>query len=291
MTLVQHHKSTVDVFGRSMAYTESGSGDTILFLHGNPTSSFLWRNVIPHLESLGRCIAPDLIGMGDSDKLPDSGPDAYTFAQHREYLSAFLDAIDVGNRVTLVVHDWGSALGFDWARRQPERVKGIAYMESIVTPRRWSDWPAPTQEMFRRLRSPEGERMVLDENIFVEALLPRMIQRKLSDEEMAEYRRPFAERGEGRRPTLTFPRQIPVDGEPADVVAAVEAYSRWLSTSSVPKLFVNGDPGASLSGRLREFCRTFPNQTEVTVRGLHFLPEDSPHEIGSAVATWLRALG
>jgi haloalkane dehalogenase len=232
MTTLQHHKSTIDVLGRSMAYTESGSGDTILFLHGNPTSSFLWRNVIPHLEPLGRCIAPDLIGMGDSDKLPDSGPDAYTFAQHREYLAAFLDAIDAGDRVTLVIHDWGSALGFDWAEWHPERVKGIAYMEGIVAPRRWSDW----------------------------------------------------------RPTLTFPRQLPVDGEPADVVAAVEAYSHWLCTSSVPKLFVNGDPGASLSGRLREYCRTFPNQREVTVRGLHFLPEDSPHEIGSAIATWLQDL-
>jgi haloalkane dehalogenase len=290
MTLLQHHKSTVNVLGRSMAYTESGSGDTILFLHGNPTSSFLWRNVIPHLESQGRCIAPDLIGMGDSDKLPDSGPDTYTFAQHRDYLAAFLDAIDAGDRITLVIHDWGSALGFDWARRHPERVKGIAYMEGIVTPRRWSDWPAPTQEMFRRLRSPEGERMVLEDNIFVETALPRMIQRTLSDEEMDEYRRPFAEPGESRRPTLTFPRQIPVDGEPAEVVAAVEAYSQWLSTGSVPKLFINGDPGASLSGRLRDVARTFPNQTEVTVRGLHFLPEDSPNEIGSAVATWLRAL-
>jgi haloalkane dehalogenase len=273
-----------------MAYVEAGRGDPIVFLHGNPTSSFLWRNIIPHLAPLGRCIAPDLIGMGDSGKLADSGPDAYRFVDHRRHIAAFLAALGIGERVTFVLHDWGSALGFDWASRHPGAVKAIAYMESIVAPRLWSDWPEPTQNAFRALRGPAGEALVLEENAFVETNLPRGVLRTLTEDEMAEYRRPFLEPGESRRATLTFPRELPVGGEPADVVAIVQAYSDWLRTSPLPKLFVNADPGASLSGRLREFCRTFPNQTEVTVRGRHFLLEDSPHEIGAAIAGWLAAV-
>jgi haloalkane dehalogenase len=273
-----------------MAYVDVGSGDPIVFLHGNPTSSYLWRNVIPHLQGLGRCLAPDLIGMGDSAKLPNSGPTSYTFIEHRRYLDALLEALGVNERVTLVVHDWGSALGFDWANRHRTAVKGIAYMEAIVRPRSWNDWPESAQRTFQMLRSEAGERMILDENFFVETQLPRMVLRGLTDAEMAEYRRPFAEPGEGRRPTLTWPRQIPLDGEPADVTAIVQAYAEWLAHSSVPKLFINGEPGAALSGALREFCRTWPAQTEVTVRGLHYLQEDAPDEIGQAIATWLKAL-
>jgi haloalkane dehalogenase len=283
-------KSRVDALDRQMAYVDVGAGDPIVFLHGNPTSSYLWRNVWPHCQELGRCLAPDLIGMGDSDKLPDSGPDRYTFVEHRRYLDAWFDGLGLTAGVTLVVHDWGSALGFDWARRHPDAVKGIAYMEAIVAPTTWDALPAAAADIFRAFRSPEGEKLVLDDNVFVEGVLPGAILRQLSDEEMAEYRRPFAEPGEGRRPTLTWPRQIPIDGEPADVTEIVEAYGGWLASSPIPKLFVNGNPGAILTGPLRDLCRTFPNQQEVTVNGVHFLQEDSAKEIGSALADWYSRL-
>jgi haloalkane dehalogenase len=283
-------KQFISVLGHRMAYVEVGAGDPIVFLHGNPTSSYLWRNVIPHLEGAGRCIAPDLIGMGDSAKLPESGPGSYTFVEHRRYLDALLEALGVNERVTLVLHDWGSALGFDWANRHRDAVKGIAYMEAIVRPRTWNDWPEATRQIFQALRSEAGEQMILEQNFFVETLLPRTVLRTLTDEEMAHYRLPFAEPGEGRRPMLTWPRQIPVDGEPADVTGIVNAYAGWLAHSTVPKLFISGDPGATLTGTLREFCRAWPAQIEVKVRGLHYLQEDSPDEIGRAITTWLQTL-
>jgi haloalkane dehalogenase len=286
----RHPKRRVEVHGLGMAVVETGAGDPIVFLHGNPTSSYLWRNVIPHLEGLGRCIAPDLIGMGDSDKLPESGPGSYTFAEHRRYLDALLEQLGVRERVTLVVHDWGSALGFDWANRHRAAVKGIAYMEAIVKPLVWAQWPEAARRLFQGFRSEAGEAMVLDANVFVERVLPGSVLRKLGDAEMEVYRRPYREPGEGRRPTLTWPRQIPIEGEPPDVVEIVERYGEWLSSCDVPKLFVNADPGAILVGEQREFCRRFPNQTEVTVRGNHFVQEDSPDEIGRAIAGWLAAL-
>jgi haloalkane dehalogenase len=275
--------------GLRMAYVEVGQGAPIVFLHGNPTSSYLWRNVIPHVAPLGRCIAPDLIGMGDSDKLPNSGPDSYTFVEHRQYLDALLTVLGVERDVTFVVHDWGSGLGFDWANRHHDAVKGIAYMEAIVRPRTWSQFSEESRAFFQALRSPAGEALVLEQNAFVERL-PGGMLRTLSDEEMEDYRRPFREPGEGRRPTLTWPRQLPIEGEPADVVAIVEAYGEWLRTSPVPKLFISGDPGAILAGAQKEFVRAWPNQAEVTVRGRHFLQEDSPDEIGQAVANWYRRL-
>jgi haloalkane dehalogenase len=281
-------KRRIAVLGREMAYVETGSGSPIVFLHGNPTSSYLWRNVIPHLADQGRCIAPDLIGMGDSDKLEPSGPDRYRFVEHREYLDAFLEAGGVRHDVTLVVHDWGSALGFDWARRHADAVRGIAYMEAIVRPITWADWPEAARGIFQGFRSPAGEEMVLERNLFIEAVLPASILRRLSDEEMGEYRRPFATPGEGRRPMLTWPRQIPIEDEPADVVAIVRAYGEWLAGSPVPKLFVNAEPGAILIGAQREFCRTWPHQREVTVRGAHFIQEDSADAIGAAIADWRR---
>jgi haloalkane dehalogenase len=274
-----------------MAYVEMGSGDPIVFLHGNPTSSYLWRNVMPHLSDQGRCLAPDLIGMGDSEKLELSGPERYTFVEHREYLDGLLEALGVRTNVTLVVHDWGSALGFDWACRHPGAVRGIAYMEAIVQPVTWAQWPEAARPVFEGFRSPAGGDMVLEKNVFVEAVLPGSILRKLTEEEMAVYRRPFAEAGEGRRPTLTWPRQIPIDGEPADVHDIVGRYGAWLAASDVPKLFVNAEPGAILVGEQREFCRGWPNQQEVTVKGIHFVQEDSPDEIGRAVAAWRRGLG
>ncbi len=282
----RYAKKTTSVLGSNMTYVETGSGDPIVFLHGNPTSSYLWRNIIPHLEAHGRCIAPDLIGMGDSDKLEPSGPDRYRFVEHRQFLDALLETLGVRENVTLVIHDWGSALGFDWAHRHPEAIQGIAYMEGIVRPVSWADWPEAATAVFKGFRSEAGESMVLENNVFVERVLPGSILRKLSDEEMAVYRRPFAEAGESRRPTLTWPRQIPIDGEPADVAQIVKSYSEWLAESQIPKLFINAEPGAILTGPQRDFCRSWPNQSEVTVKGVHFIQEDSPDEIGEAVAKW-----
>ena len=244
-------KKFAAIDGRRMAYIDegAGSGPAIVFQHGNPTSSYLWRNIMPYCEGLGRLVACDLIGMGDSDKLSPSGPDRYTYAEQREYLFALWDKLDLGAKIVLVVHDWGSALGFEWARRQPERVAGIVYMEALVTPVTWADWPENARRAFQGFRSATGE---------------------------------------DRRPTLSWPRQIPIDGEPADVVAVVEDYSRWLAKSDVPKLFIDADPGSILVGRQREVCRRWPNQTEVTVKGLHFVQEDSPDEIGRAVAEFVR---
>ena len=283
-------KRWVEVDGVSMAYVEEGSGDPIVLLHGNPTSSYLWRNVIPHLSPLGRCIAPDLLGMGDSGRLPDSGPGRYRFVEHRRHLDGLLDALGVDRAVTFVVHDWGSALGFDWANRHRDAVAGLAYMEAIVRPVTWAEWPDEARRVFQGFRSEAGESMVLERNVFVENVLPGSILRRLSDEEMAEYRRPYLEPGEGRRPTLSWPREIPIDGEPPDVTEIVRSYGEWLSASPVPRLFVNADPGAILRGAQRDFCRTWPNQAEVTVRGSHFVQEDSPDEIGQAVAGWLRGI-
>jgi haloalkane dehalogenase len=282
----RHAKMRTKVLDREMAYVEVGSGDPIVFLHGNPTSSYLWRNVMPHLEGHGRCLAPDLIGMGDSQKLEPSGPERYRFVEHRRYLDALLEKLGVRDRVTLVIHDWGSALGFDWANRHRDAVMGIAYMEAIVAPLTWDEWPHNARQVFQGFRSPAGEGMILDKNVFIERVLPGAVLRKLGEAEMAVYRRPFREPGEGRRPTLTWPREIPIEGEPADVVAIVQSYGQWLASSPVPKLFINADPGSILVGPQRELCRRWPNQTEVTVAGLHFIQEDSPDEIGAAIARW-----
>ncbi len=283
-----YKKKTTRVNGYEMRYVEIGEGEPIVFLHGNPTSSYLWRNIIPHCEPLGRCIAPDLIGMGDSQKLSPSGPDSYRFVEHRDYLDALLDHLGVHGNVTLVLHDWGSALGFDWANRHRTAVKGIVYMEAIVKTLSWDEWPRSMKPIFEGFRSPAGDAMVLDNNVFIEQVLPASIMRKLSEEEMAEYRRPFFKPGEDRRPTLTWPRQIPIDGEPADVAAIVDSYSKWLSQSDLPKLFINAEPGAILRGPARDFCRTWPNQSEVTVKGIHFIQEDSADEIGEAIVDWLK---
>ncbi|HSG95476.1 MAG TPA: haloalkane dehalogenase [Afifellaceae bacterium] len=282
-------KKTATIDGIEMAYRDEGVGDPIIFLHGNPTSSYLWRNIIGHVAGLGRVIAPDLVGMGDSAKLPDSGPDRYTFAEHRHYLDGLLDEIlPAGAQSTFVVHDWGSALGFDRAHRHPASIKGICFMEAIVAVSPGLEaFPALVRPVFEGLRSPAGEKMVLEDNIFVEQILPDSILRTLSDEEMAEYRRPFLEPGEARRPTLTWPRQIPFGGEPPDVAEIVASYQAWLPETDFPKLFINADPGAILRGAAREFVRSWSNLTEVTVPGVHFIQEDSPNEIGAALKAWM----
>ena len=283
----QARKQYLDVNGRRMAYVEMGEGDPIVFQHGNPTSSYLWRNIMPSLADRGRCIAVDLIGMGDSDKLDDSGPDRYRFVEHREYLFEAWRQLGIEKKVTLVLHDWGSALGFDWARQNEDAVAGIAYMEAIVRPMSWADWPDAARGIFEAFRSEAGEELILERNLFIERVLPGSILRALDDEEMDEYRRPFAQSGEDRRPTLTWPRQIPLAGEPDDVVGIVADYSAWLKSTSIPKLFVNAEPGAILIGPQRDYCREFPNQTEITVPGLHFIQEDSADAIAAGIRDWV----
>jgi haloalkane dehalogenase len=277
-----------EVKGKRMAYLDEGSGSAIVFQHGNPTSSYLWRNVMPHCSGLGRLIACDLIGMGESEKLSNSGPDRYGYQEQREFLFRLWDKLDLGNDVILVIHDWGSALGFDWAHQNPKRVKGIVYMEAIVKPVTWQDWPENARKVFQGFRSERGEEMVLEKNIFVERVLPSSVLRGLTEEEMAVYRAPFATPGEDRRPTLSWPRQLPIEGEPASVAAIVDDYGRWLAESPIPKLFIDAEPGSILTGAARDFCRTWPNQKEIAVKGIHFLQEDSPHEIGRAVADFAR---
>lgn len=282
-----YERRRVAVIDSEMAYVDTGADDPMVFLHGNPTSSYLWRNVIPHVEGLARCLAPDLLGMGESGKSPSG---SYRFVDHARYLDAWFDALGLTTNVTLVGHDWGSALAFYWAHRHPDRVKGIAYMEAVVQPVTWEEWPEPARALFQAMRSPAGEDIILEKNVFVERILPASVLRGLTDEEMAVYRRPYLEPGESRRPTLTWPREIPVEGEPADVVEIVGRYGEWLGASDVPKLFINAEPGAILVGRQREFCRSWPNQREVTVKGIHFIQEDSPAEIGQAIAEWYASL-
>jgi haloalkane dehalogenase len=279
-----HPRKTLKVLDSEMSYVDTGEGDPIIFLHGNPESSYTWRNVLPHVAGLGRILAPDLIGFGRSGKSPTQ---SYKFSDHVRYLDAWFEALGLTSNITLVVHDWGSALGFHRAARFPQQIKAIVYMEAIVMVRDWSDF-GPSAELFKTLRSPKGEQMVLDENFFVEKGFSRLVQRTLSEEEMAVYRAPFAKR-EDRLPTLVFPREIPVEGEPADVCAVVESYGAWLALSNIPKLFINADPGVVMTGRSRDFARTWKNQTEVTVKGSHCIQEDSPDEIGSAIARFLRA--
>jgi haloalkane dehalogenase len=282
-------KKYLEIKGRRMAYIDEGEGDAIVFQHGNPSSSYLWRNVMPQLKGQGRLIACDLIGMGDSEKLNPSGPDRYNYEEQREYLFALWDQLDLGERVVLVIHDWGSALGFDWARQHPDRVQGIAYMEAIVAPLKWSDWPDAVRPLFQGFRSDQGEAMILERNLFVEMAVSSTL-RTLSDAEKAEWRRPFLHQGEDRRPSLSWPRNIPIDGAPQTTVRIVQAYADFMAKSPIPKLFINAEPGAILTGRPREFCRTWPNQTEVTVPGVHFIQEDSPKTIGEAVSAFVVSL-
>ena len=288
-------KKRTNVRGVDIAYYEGGSGDPIIFLHGNPTSSYLWRNVIPHLEHLGRCIAPDMIGLGDSDPLPNSGPGVYKFATHRDYLFDFLEQVGATERVTLVIHDWGSGVGFSYAQRFPERIKGIAFMEAIIRPSTLPLPPEPQQGAFSLFRSERGEEVVLQNNFFIEQILIGGLGYFLTEADKAEYRRPFLQAGESRRPTLTWPRELPFAGGPADTTALVQSYSDWLAESELPKLFIRANPGALLSDSpnnapFLEYVRSFPNQTEVQVFGTHYVQEVSPHAIGRAVADWMQGI-
>lgn len=280
-------RKTIRALDADISYLDVGEGDPVVFLHGNPTSSYLWRNIIPHVSHLGRCLAPDLIGMGDSSSPANCD---FRFVDHARYLDAWFDALDLHRNVTLVLHDWGSALGFYRAHRFPQQIKAIAYMEALVQPRLWDDFPNGRDAIFRALRSSKGEQLALDENFFVETVLPKSILRELTPEEMEAYRAPF-QTGESRKPTLIWARELPIEGEPADVTEIVQAYGDWLATSQLPKLFISAEPGALLTGRARQFCRTWPNQQEITVKGVHYVQEDSPDEIGVALRDFIATLG
>ncbi|MGL4236157.1 haloalkane dehalogenase [Tabrizicola sp.] len=288
----RREKRFVEALGRRMAYVERGAGHPVVFLHGNPTSSFLWRGVLPHVEGPGRrLIAPDLVGMGDSEKIPAGAePDRYRFASHARYLDAFMDALVGTEPATLVLHDWGGALGFDWAYRHQERVRAVAYMETFIAPLTLDDLPESFHATLNAVRSDEGETLVLNENMFVEKMLPSVTRRQLSPDEMAEYRRPFLDPGDARWPTLQWPREVPLSGEPADVHQRIAAYSAWLGTAQLPKLFVDAQPGVFITGRIRDLALTFPHQQRLAIKGLHFVPEDSPGEVGRAIAAWLNSL-
>tara|TARA_B100001179_G_scaffold69122_1_gene48326 strand:+ start:2877 stop:3788 length:912 start_codon:yes stop_codon:yes gene_type:complete len=283
-------KKFIKINGKNIAYVEVGSGDPIVFQHGNPTSSYLWRNIIPILKDHGRCIAVDLIGMGDSEKLNNSNSNSYRYIEHRDYLFKAWNTLGINKNVTLVIHDWGSALGFDWAYQHPDSILGIAYMEAIVRPLTWDEWPELARNIFKGFRSSSGEELILEKNMFIEGVLPNSIIRNLSEEEMAVYRKPFIKPGEDRRPILSWPREIPIDGNPENVVEIVSRYAKWLENSDVPKLFINADPGSILVGKQREYCQTWKNQIEVTVKGRHFLQEDSPNEIGESIRKWRQSL-
>src|SRR6266700_2705525 len=276
------YRKYVHVLDTEMAYVDVGNGDPFVLLHGVPTPSYLWRNIIPHLLPLGRCLAPDYVGMGNSGAAADGG---YRFVDHQRYLDAWFDALGIDRNVILIMHDFGSALGFSWTQRHPDRVKAIVYMEGIVRPfRSWDEWPDATRAFFQAQRSPAGEELILQKNLFIEYLLPL---RNIAPEAMEVYRRHYRTPGPSRMPMLAWTRDLPIAGEPADVVEIVEDYALWLSASPIPKLFIDADPAGFLIGAQREFCRAWPNQETVLVKGAHFLQEEAPDEVGKALARFV----
>ncbi|MBF95980.1 MAG: haloalkane dehalogenase [Pelagibacterales bacterium] len=283
------NKKFATVKSKNIAYVDEGVGQPILFIHGNPTSSYLWRNIIKALVKKNRCIAPDLIGMGDSDKLDNPSQENYSLKEHIKWFDGFINNINIDKKIILVIHDWGSAIGFDFAKKNSERIAGIVYMEAIVCPMKWSYWPEDATKIFKLMRSEVGEELILEKNIFVERILPSSVIRKLSEEEMKQYRKPFLKAGSDRQPTLSWPRQIPLEGEPAEVIDIVNAYAEFMKKTNIKKLFINADPGSILIGPQREFCRSWKNQEEITVKGLHFIQEDSSKEIASAIKNWIKS--
>tara|TARA_A100001011_G_scaffold253333_2_gene261610 strand:- start:584 stop:1453 length:870 start_codon:yes stop_codon:yes gene_type:complete len=284
-------KKYKEILGKKMAYFDDGVGDPIVFLHGNPASSFLWRNITPYVEGMGRIIIPDLIGMGDSEKLEGENNSDYKYHGQFKFLSSLLDELDLGKNINLVIHDWGSAMGFQYARENSDRIKSICFMEAIVMPLiSWEQWPENARNIFQLMRSDAGEEIVLEKNIFVERILLNDSAEGFTDEEKAEYIRPFKNAGEDRRPTLTWPRQIPIEGEPIEVVEEVGKNAEFHKNSDIPKLFINAEPGSILTGDQREFVRTWANTKEITVKGYHFIQEHSPNEIGEAIKDFLTSL-
>jgi len=281
------NKNKIDIEGYDFAYFDIGQGNPVIFLHGNPTSSYLWRNIIPTIAHSYRCIVPDLIGMGDSDKIKDATIEDYSFLNHYKFLKIFLEKMNFNQKVFLVLHDWGSALGFNWAMENEEKIKGICYMESIVKPYSWNEFPSNSIPIFKKLRGKDGEKMILEDNLFIERILLKSIIRDLTEEEINSYRRPFSKNKIDRLPMLAWPRQLPIEGEPKEVFDIVSSYSNWFSKSLVNKLFINSKPGALMTRKIQDFCRNFKNQEEVIVKGIHFLQEDSSLEIAKHIKNWL----
>jgi haloalkane dehalogenase len=278
---------TIDVLDTTMHYEEAGAGAPIVFLHGNPSSSHLWRNVLPRIGAPGRCLAPDLIGMGRSGK-PDIG---YSFDDHARHLDAWFDALRM-EAVVLVGHDWGGALAFDWAARHPGRTRGVAFLETIVRPMSWDEYPAAARSRFEAFRTPgTGETMVLDHNVFIEQALRATVLNPLSDADMEAYRTPYPTR-DSRRPLLQWPRSMPLDREPADVVARIETYDCWLAESrDVPKLLLtfDGSPTLIIDAKMAAWCEANITGLEIEHCGAagHLAPEDQPEAIAAAVAAWM----
>ena len=283
-------KKYKEILGKKMAYIEYGKGDSIVFLHGNPASSYLWRNITPHVEGLGRIIVPDLIGMGDSEKLDGIDNPDYKYHGQYKYLSTLLDELDLGDHIHLVIHDWGSAMGFQYARENPDRIKSISFMEAIIMPLKWEQWPENARNIFQLMRSEAGEEIVLEKNVFVERILLNDSANGFSEEERAEYIRPFINPGEDRRPTLTWPRQIPIEGEPSEVVEEVSKNGKFHKDSDIPKLFINAEPGSILIGDQREYVRSWKNIKEVSVKGNHFIQEHSADEIGISIKEFISSI-
>jgi haloalkane dehalogenase len=290
ITLADAALSHIPILDSTVAYREAGSPDLpeVLFLHGNPTSSYIWRNIIPLVAPVAHCIAPDLVGFGESGK-PDI---EYRFFDHVRYLDAFLDKAGITSAY-IVAHDWGTGLAFHLAARRPEFIRGLAFMEFIRPMPTWNEFHADAVGIFKKFRTPGvGEKLILDENAFVEQVLPGAIVRRLTKDEMAVYRAPFPTPA-SRRPTWRFPNDLPIAGEPADVYSAIEEAHRALSRSTYPKLLFAGDPGALVSPAFAEnFANGLQNCQLIHIGpGLHYLQEDNPEAIGSAVRDWLKELG
>ncbi|KAI8271140.1 hypothetical protein K4K58_000015 [Colletotrichum sp. SAR11_239] len=284
-------KRRVHVLDTNMAYVDTGSspGTATVFIHGNPTSSYLWRNIIPHVSGKSRCIAPDLVGFGDSDKVPGL---EYRVADHQAYLDAFMDAVLPTEKVILVLHDWGSALGLDWARRNENRVGGLALMEFMHPSSSWDTAPRAMAEHFRPFREPQvGRELIIDQNVFIERILPGSIVRQLSEEEMEEYRRPFLDPA-SREPVWRFPNEIPIGGQPADVAEMADKYMAWLLKTELPKLFFWVTPGGTIGEeKAAELMEKLRNTRSVYLGpGVHFVQEDHPHAIGREISQWLSAI-
>ena len=283
-------KKYIDVKGKKLAYIDQGKGDAIVFIHGNPASSYLWRNIAPNFIKSHRTIVPDLIGMGDSEKLGGVDNPEYSFNGHYNFLDEFLIKLNLGEKINLVIHDWGCGLGLKFARLHPEIISSITFMEGITVPLKWEQWPEAGTKIFKLFRSEVGEELILDKNIFVERILFADPITPMSDKTKEEYLRPFLNPGEDRRPTLTFPRNIPLDGEPNDTYVEINKNAEFHKNSNIPKLFINADPGFLLVGSQRDEVRNWNNLKEVTVKGNHFIQEDSPDEITAHIKDFINNL-
>jgi len=283
MTTTTNESKFLEVLDSKIHYLDQGEGTPFLFLHGNPTSNYLWRNIIPHVVPLGRIVAPDLIGMGKSGK-PDID---YTFADHYRYMDAFIKELELQN-VILVIHDWGSALGFNYAMQNPDNVKGIVFMEALYQPSSWKNFPSSAYLIFKLFRNPiMGKLMIMNRNFFVEKVLPKFTVRQLTKEEMDHYRQPYPDK-KSRKPLYVWPNQIPIDGKPRETYDVVTQYNKFLQESEIPKLLLWAKPGAIITEQAVEWIKShFKNLEDNYIgKSLHYVQEDQPDAIGKAIKSW-----